>query len=648
MRAAIKTRPLPAHRPGRALRLCAGAIVVAVCAAYLGSLGGAFLFDDLDSVPANPSIRHLSGAIFPRGGATVSGRPVLNVSFALNYLAGGLEPWGYHALNVAVHAAAALLLLGIIRRTLVTRAAGSRPPATALAVAFAVSLLWALHPLQTESVAYVVQRAESLMGLFYLLTLYAFIRHAEGGAAAGAWSGVAFLACLLGMGTKEAMATAPLLVVLYDRCFVSGTFSEAWRRHRALLLGLAATWIPLALLVAGTGGRAGTAGFGSGVTWWAYLMAQLEAVPHYVRLALWPHPLVGDYGRLLPGTPAGLALGACAAVLAVTATVVGLVRAPALGFLGAWFLVTLAPSSSVVPVSTEIMAEHRMYLPLAAVVALLVLGLAARLPAGRAFGVVVFVVAMALGSLTALRCRVYQGPFEFWSDVASKMPRNAGAWNNLGVIEAARGDALSAVGDFHRALEAAPAFATAHYNLGKALTAAGRPAEAVAELRDALDFLPSDPSVHCGLGEALELQGRHEGAAEEFRTALRLDPGRADACFDLGGVLAEIGDLPRAAEAYAGAVRLSPGYAEAHAAYGNVLVQLGRAQEGAREYRLALALDPRAAEVHNNLGGLLAQAGRLPEARAEFEAALRARPDYADARDNLQRVRALEAQGGHP
>ena len=646
MTAAIKKRPLPARHPGRALLLCSGAIVLAVCAAYLGSLGGAFLFYDLDSVPANPSIRHLSDAVFPPAGATVSGRPVLNVSFALNYLAGGVDPRGYHAVNVAIHAAAALLLLGIVRRTLATRAAGSRPPAAALAVAFAVSLLWALHPLQTESVAYVVQRAESLMGLFYLLTLYAFIRHAEGGPAAGIWSAVSFLACLLGMGTKEAMATAPLAVLLYDRCFVSVTFSESWRRHRGLLLGLAATWVPLGLLVAGTAGRGGTAGFGSGVTWWAYLMAQLEAVPRYVRLSVWPSPLVGDYGRILAGTPAGLALGACAAVLGLTATVAALSRAPALGFLGAWFLLTLAPSSSVVPVSTEIMAEHRMYLPLAAVVALLVLGLAARLPAGRPFAGAVFLVAMALGSLTALRCRVYQGPFEFWSDVVAKVPKNAGAWNNLGVIEAARGDPLSAVADFHRALEVAPAFATAHYNLGKALVSAGRPAEAVAELREALAFLPNDPSVHCRLGEALELQGRHEGAAEEFRTALGLDPGRADACYDLGGALVELGDLSRAAEAYAGAVRLAPGYADAHAAYGNVLVQLGRSEQAAREYRLALALDPKAAEVHNNLGGLLAQAGRLPEARAEFEAALSARPGYAEARDNLERVRAVEAEGG--
>lgn len=646
MTAATTKRWLPAVSPRRAILLCAGALLAAVASVYVGSLGGSFLFDDVDSVPANPSIRHLSDAVFPRAGATVSGRPVLNVSLALNYLAGGLDPRGYHAVNVAIHAVAALLLLGIVRRTLATRAGGSRTPAAALSVAFAVALLWALHPLQTESVAYVVQRAESLMGLLYLLTLYAFIRHAEGGPSAGLWSGVSFAACLLGMGTKESMATAPLLVLLYDRCFVSGSFAESWRRHRRLLLGLAATWIPLGLLVAGTGGRAGTAGFQSGVAWWSYLMAQLEAVPHYVRLSLWPHPLLGDYGRILPGTPAGLAFGACAAVLAVTATVAGLVRAPALGFVGAWFLLTIAPSSSVIPVSTEIMAEHRMYLPLAAVVALVVLGLARCLPPGRVFAGSVLVLAAALGELTMERCRVYQGPYEFWSDVALKAPANAGAWNNLGVIEAGRGNAAAAISDFRRALEAAPAFATAHYNLGKALTATGRPDEAVSELREALGYLPRDPSVHCRLGEALELQGRHGAAAEEFRAALRLDPGRADACFDLGGALVELGDLPGAAGAYQGAVKLSPGYGEAHAAYGNVLVQLGRAAEAADQYRLALSIDPGAAEVHNNLGGLLAQSGRLPEARAEFEAALKARPGYADAKDNLERVRALEGPGG--
>ena len=646
MMAPKKPRPAQARDPRRALALCAVAIGVAVGCAYLGSLGGAFLFDDIDSVPGNPTLRHLFDALFPRGGATVTGRPVLNVSLALNYALGGVNPWGYHAVSIAIHVAASLVLFGIVRRTLAMPAAGALSPARALAIAFASSLLWALHPLQTESVAYVIQRAESLMGFLYLLTLYAFIRHAEGGPRKALWSGVAFLSCLLGVGTKESMATAPLLVLLYDRCFVSGSFGESWRRHRSVLVGLMASWIPLALLVAGTGGRSGTAGFGAGVSWWAYLLTQFEAVLHYLKLSVWPYPLVGDYGRLLAGSPVAVALGACAAVLIGVVTGIGLVRSPALGFLGAWFLVTLAPSSSFIPVATEIMAEHRMYLPLASLAVLACVALERRLGPGRGFTGVVFVAAMALAALTVERCKVYQGPLEFWSDVAAKVPANAGAWNNLGVIEADRGRGDAAIADFRRALHLVPAFATAHYNLGKALAAGGRPGEAVEEFRAALVSLPNDPSVHCRLGEALDLVGRHADAADEYRVALKLDPGRADACFDLGGCLVELGELRGADEAYQAAVRLSPGYAEAHAAHGNVLVQLGRPAEAMAEYREAIRIDPGAAEAHNNLGGLLAEAGRLAEARAEFGRALALKPGYKDASDNLEWLRAIEARGG--
>ncbi len=636
----------PASDLRSTLALCSTGIVLAVAAAYSHGLGGAFLFDDLDSIVGNPTIRHLGGALFPPGGATVSGRPLLNLSFALNYAVSGTAPWSYHALNLAIHAAAALVLFGIVRRTLEFPAAGSRPPMEGVAVAFAVSLLWALHPLQTESVAYVVQRAESLMGLLYLLTLYAFIRFAQGGTTA--WAYASFASCLLGVATKEVMATAPLVVFLYDRCFAAGSFREAWARRGALHLSLAACWVPLAVLVAHTQGRAGTAGFASGVPWWTYLLAQMQAIPHYLRLAAWPSPLVGDYGRTLAGSPLAVAAGACLVAALAAGTWLLLVRRPALGFLGAWLLVVLAPSSSFVPVATEIVAEHRMYLPLAALAALAALGLQAWLGATRLFLACVFLVAALLGALTAARVRVYAGPVAFWSDVASKVPGNAGAWNNLGVILAARGEHQAATAYFRRALERAPAYATAHFNLGKSLSATGHAADAAVEFREALRALPGDPSVHRGLGNALALQGRAAAAAAEYREAIRLDPGRADAWFDLGEAMVDLGDLPRASEAYASAVRLSPGYAEARVSLANVLVQLGRGDDAVEAYRAALRLEPGAADVHNNLGSLYAGMGRFTEARAEFEKALQLRPDYADARDNLARLGALEAGRGRP
>ncbi len=638
--------PAPARDSRRTLALCAAVIVGATLAVYARGLGGRFLYDDVDSILGNPSIRHLSGALSPPGGLTVTGRPVLNLSFSLNYAVSGTRPWSYHALNVAIHAAAALALFALVRRTLATAPAGSRPERECTGLAFAVALLWALHPLQTESVEYVVQRAESLMGLFYLLTLYAFVRSAAvAGPAAAAWAGASVGACLLGMGTKEAMATAPVAVFLYDRTFLAGSFRGAWHRRRAIHLALAACWLPLAFLAAGTGGRGGTAGFGSAIPWWVYLLAQFKAVALYLRLALWPHPLVGDYGLIIHRDLPGVAVGAAVVLFLAAGTCVLLRRRPPIGFLGAWFLLILAPSSSVIPVSTEIMAEHRMYLSLAAVVTLGVLGLRALLGL-RPFMAAVGLLALALGILTVRRNGAYDSAFSFWTDVVLKNPGNAGAWNNLGNIMAEKGDLAGATADYRRAIGLVPAYADAHHNLGKVFMATGKLEEAVENFEDALRFRPRDPSIHFSLGNALAAEGRAPAAAAEFRAALGLDPARADAWYNLGAALAGAGDLAAAADAYASAVRLRPDFADARVNYGGVLAQLGRTAEAVRELNEALRLDPGAADVHNNLGSLLAGSGRLSEARAQFEEALRLKPDYRDARENLERLRALEQPEG--
>jgi tetratricopeptide (TPR) repeat protein len=623
--------------------LCGAVIAAATLAAYARGLGGAFLYDDVDSILGNPSIRHLWGALRPPAGLTVTARPVLNLSFALNYAVAGTRPWGYHALNVAIHAAAALALFGVVRRTLATGPAGSRPGRQCAWMAFAAALLWALHPLQTESVAYVVQRAESLMGLFYLLTLYAFVRCASAaGPRAAAWAGASVAACLLGMCTKEAMATAPLAVLLYDRTFLAGSFREAWRTRKAVHLALAACWAPLALLVAGSGGRGGTAGFASGLPWWSYLMAQPRAVALYLRLALWPHPLVGDYGRVLGSDPAATAAGAAVVLILAAATCILLRRRPAAGFLGAWFFLCLAPSSSVIPVSTEIIAEHRTYLALAAVVTAAVVALHGALARPRLFLAAVGVLALACGALTCRRVGVYRGPLAFWGDVVLRNPANAGAWNNLGNVLWEGGDQAGAIERYRRALALVPTYADAHFNLGRALAAAGRLDEAVGNYEDALRYRPLDPSIHFSLGNALAGEGRAAAAAAEFRAALRADPARADAWYNLGAALAGSGDLAGAADAYARAVGLRPDFADARINHGGVLAQLGRVDEAVGELNEAVRLEPAAADVHNNLGSLLAGSGRLDEARAQFEEALRLRPDYADARENLERLRALE------
>ncbi len=363
-------KPLDWNSPW-AVYLSACLIVLTTIAAFSNIFDCPFVFDSKYAIIKNTTIQQLWPIWVPlsppnQHGETVTGRPMLNLSLAVNYAISGFDTWSYQAMNLAIHATAALLLFGILRRTMLLPLQKSRWGAAAVPLAFAVALLWAIHPLQTESVTYTVQRAESLVGLFYFLTLYCFIRGAES-SKRRLWHIRSALACLLGMASKEVMVSAPLVVLLYDRTFLSVSFREAWRRRRGYYLALGGTWLLLAALVAAAGNRGGSAGLNSGVPWWPYLCTQFGAIVHYLRLCAWPYPLVMDYGPVLAKQASEIVPYAVVLALLGLATLAALWRWPKIGFLGAWFFLILAPTSSVVPVATQTIAEHRMYLPLAAV-----------------------------------------------------------------------------------------------------------------------------------------------------------------------------------------------------------------------------------------------------------------------------------------
>lgn len=641
-------------------------IVLAALAAYHNSLFGPFVYDGAAAITENPTIRHLlpPGPVLatPPGGSPVSGRPVVNLSLAMNYSWGRLNVTGYHAVNLAIHILAGLTLFGIVRRTLSSvarrsQARGESPDARAWLIATAAAALWTVHPLQTESVTYVAQRSESLMGLFYLLTLYGFIRGAETGSPPKprAWFSLAAASCFLGMATKEVMATAPLMVFLYDRTFVAGTFIGAWRQRRGFYLSLACTWLLLAYLMAGAGARGGTVGFETSVPWWAYAMTQGKAIVLYLRLSVWPHPLVIDYGLKWGGPPVVLAFDAWVVGALVTATVIGMRQRPALGFLGAWFFVILAPSSSVVPVATEIMAEHRMYLPLAAIVILAVLGLCEVL--GNRSAAVFLVLSLALTLLTARRNACYRSELALWSDTvknapdnptahdylgqaltdandfsaatrefteASRLdPRRPGPRNNLGILLLRAGRVAEALANDSELARIHPDFPYAHANLGRALTRAGRIPDAIAEFQEALRLQPDKAAWHNELGNILARDGRASEAITEFEAALRIDPRDADAQNNLGGALLQSDRVSESIGHFETALRLNPELPDAKINLGSALVKTGRSSEAVAYYKSALQLRPDSRAAHYDLAVALRILGRTSEAKAEFAEAER-------------------------
>jgi tetratricopeptide (TPR) repeat protein len=472
------------------------------------------------------------------------------------------------------------------------------------------------------------------------------------------------------MATKEVMVSAPLIVLLYDRTFVAGGFRAALRRRRGYYASLAATWALLAWLVAGEGSRGGTAGFGLGVTPWSYALRQGETIVRYLGLSLWPHPLLIDYGTNLAAPAAAIVAGALLVALLVAATGIALWRRPVAGFLGAWFFAILAPSSSVVPVATEFMAEHRMYLPLAAVITAVVLGLHAWV--GRRSLVVFALLAVALGWLTMRRNEDYHSDVALWTDAVTKRPANARAHSNLGSAwlqagnptatlaeekEALRlqpglaaaafyagkaslelGQTADAMRYYETTLQLEPDYTWAHVELGNLEMLANRPANACARYQAALARLPQFAPVHYNLAMARLQMGRLDEAIAEFETVLRLQPAMAAACYNLGTVFLQLGRLPQAQAQFERTLQLEPGNSAAHNNLANILVQAGRLAEAIGHYQAALRSDPANVAAHCNLGVALLQLQRRPEAKHEFEAALRLQPGYPPAQAALDEL----------
>lgn len=616
----------PASTRGVAAWAWALALVVAAAAAWSNSFGGPFVFDDLHSIVSNEQLRGADAwwRVFTPAGRSdfgLAGRPIGAWTFALNYAWGGYSVAGYHAVNLAIHVAAGLVLFGLVRRTLALEPLRERWSEHAELLAALTAALFLLHPIQTKAVTFIVQRLESLTALLYLVTLYAVLRGATDAARSRRWFALAFGACALGMGVKEVMVSAPLAALLYDRAFLSGSLRGAWRARRSLHLALASTWALLALLVATSprlGVTAATAAEWSRVD---YLLLQLGAFGHYLRQIAWPNALVFDYGMFGDGVrPAELSVAwwasACAAAAAIGAALWGLVRNRGWGFVAAAALLVLAPSSSVVPIWLDPLAEHRVYLPLAALAlafAFALLAFAQRVAPGRARTLVLALgalLALGLGAATYARNFDYASARAVWGDTAAKRPTSARALTNLGI-------AMLEDGELERALELQ---------------------------RAAVNARPDYAEAHHNLGNALLLSGQSEQALESFARALELDPDNAESCAGAGEALLRVGRKDEAAERFEQALAREPRLYGAHYRLAGLCIEQRRNDKAVQHLQAALALDGRDPQVWTLLGSLLAEQGRFGEARAKFEAALRIQPGYADARARLERLRQLEAR----
>ncbi|HXD24098.1 MAG TPA: hypothetical protein VN613_12130, partial [Gemmatimonadaceae bacterium] len=368
------------------------ALAAATTLAYLPALSAPFVMDDTLAISANPSIQHPATAFTPPPNLPVSGRPVVNVSLAVNYAInaalgvdqrndpnGVHKAAGYRLLNLLFHLVTAALLFGILRRAIRERSVPDDWKVLADSIAGMVCALWLLHPIQSEAINYVVQRTEALASLFYALTLYCSLRAWDARDKTRLrWYAAAVAACVLGVGSKEIAITAPVAVILYDRAFRLDSWSEVatapkGRSRFYLVLTIACV---AAFALFSFGGRGSSAGFGHGIAWYDYLYTQCWAIVHYLLLVVWPGSLTIDYSQQLITGTRGIP-GAIVMALFGGAVIFAWRRLATLGwfaFAGAWFFLLLAPSSSIVPIPGEIVAERRIYLALVSVLVLMVVG----------------------------------------------------------------------------------------------------------------------------------------------------------------------------------------------------------------------------------------------------------------------------------
>jgi tetratricopeptide (TPR) repeat protein len=560
--------------------LCLALIVFLI---YSNTLGSPFLFDDVHVIPDNRDIRlsnltmdEITRAAF---GGPSSYRPVAKISFALNYYFHRYNVLGYHLVNILIHITTGILLYLFVQMTLgiLSRRSGYTFYNW---IPFFTALIWLVHPIQTQSVSYIVQRMNSMAAMFYILSLllYGKARLTDNPKKKGFLFAACIISGLLSFGSKEIAATLPFFLFLYEWYFFKDLNRDWLKRHLLPIGGILLILLFVSFLyLGGNPFEKILADYKTyPFTLTERVLTEFRVVIYYISLLILPHPsrLNVDYDfsishSLMDPTSTLLCLLLIAGLigLALYRAKKGLL----LSFAILWFFGNLVIESSVI--GLDIIFEHRTYLP-SMFVCLLVVTLMFRYikPKGLSIGVLCAVT--IIFSLWAYeRNGVWRDDMTLWADCSKKSPNKA------------------------------------------------RP--------------------HTNLGVALWQRGKTKEAMEHYSIALRINPNYIDAHNNLGIILRRQGRLEEAATHFSAVLRIDPDYREAHNNLGNTFSGLGRFDNAIIHYKEALRIDPHDAIAHYNLGNVLGNQEKFKEARTHYEAAIRIKPDFPEARRNLQRTLQL-------
>jgi len=624
---------------------------------FLPTLDNQFVnWDDDDNLVDNPHYRGL-GWTYLRWMWTTSHlghyAPLTWMTFGLDYLVWGLKPVGYHLSNLLLHAANAAVFYLVARRILGSALPGPRERGNvglALSAAFA-ALLFAIHPLRVESVAWATERRDVLSGLFYLLTLLAYLRAAEQGERDrwGYWASVGLFVCaLLSKSMAVSLPVVLLILDVYPLRHLGG--ARGWWGEPArwvylekipfVLLALAASAIAFVPQIQGHNmppldelsvlGRLADSAYGlSFYLWKTVFPVNLSPLYELRGQNPWAPPFLLSYG----------------VVPAITALAL-ILRHRLPGLPAAWlaYVVILLPVLGIFQNGPQIAADRYTYVA--------GLGWALWVSAGmlaawrrRSFlvtGLAAFLL-LGLGTLTWSQVRVWHDSEKLWSHAIAIDPSSSIGQFSLGLALARQGRLVEAVEHYQTALRLEPDFADAHTNVGVALANQGKLAEAIEHYETGLRLGPDNAVAHFAWGNALVRQGKLVEAVEHYQTALRLKPDYANAHNNAGSALVRQGKLAEAIAHYEEALKIRPDDVDARINVGVALARQGKLAEAIEQYYRALQIQPDHADAHTNAGAALTRQGKLVEAIAHYEQALKIKPDHADAHSNMGA--ALAGQG---
>lgn len=635
-------------------------IVFACAGAYLNSLDVPFIFDENTKIVRNPDIKQLGNIgtklIYPynRNNPTIyrndPSRPLTYLTLTLNYYFGKLGPYGYHVFNVVLHALNSILTFFLVKE-LILYVFGT----DIILLPFFTALFFAVHPINTSAVSYVLGRADLLATLFYILSLLLFIETFKRNKN---YYVPALVCFLLAISSKQTAVTLPAIILIFDYMFMCDFKLNDLLKKKYYHLPF---WIILAVYMAFRyfylGGMRDFEGANALWDRYPYLIIQPYVILRYILFLLIPARLSFYHYLDYPVSMFEFKiLGSFVIIAVMFALLVFLAKkkngsAKVILFSALWFFITLSPTSSFFPTTTP-MVENRLYLAGICFYILLVLlyfsvfsgsALSSDKPALLLF-CIMGVHVLFLGALTVKRNKLYQEPVALWKEVILRYPANPRAYNNLATLYYDRGEYEKAMQIYKQVLTIRPGYPEAHNGLAMVYDVQGEYEEALKEYKKSLEYKPDFIEAHINLGNLYSANGKYGEAMREYARSIEIDPGYDGTYYNLGVMYFKKKDYDRAVEAYRKALEMNPGNEAAKKNLAGILDYEKKYIGGVAEYKKLIKKDPDNAEAHYNLGLLYKDMQELEKALDEFKKAAEIKPGYTDAHNSLGNLYSMGKQ----